>query len=315
MTHTTEDQAQLPREEPTAERAILYRQAGVSVIANLLGTPFRFMLNNAATTPTPRHTLAKAWTDLAARPISGPLTNTGRGFFMLFSQLESKRRLEQYHGPFAGIVGSAFTGMVIAMAIETYMVRDGIRKQLRGVFFKVWHANPSLAALYFTREMGFSISVLGSGDRSPWANGLVFLASAGVTASAHKGIISNITHDSPLEQGTRPDVSRDGLRKTLHNLTRGNVYTHAAWKNAPFPGSSSPAARLANVLHLCCGTNIAFFRLLYLAAFSGLLNVADKTMTRIDNRFGLFKPAPMLLESEALNADSRLQEGSSHSAG
>jgi hypothetical protein len=249
-----------------------------SAAATLLAHPARVCLNRASMfnqvslNPFPNMiaTLKDAWPYLP----TGVLINLIRGSIATGSQSYAKQHAQEWGGLSAGIFAAAFTGTVVATFIETPFVRRTMG-QGNGNTLPLWRFSFGMSSMYFFREIGFSLAVLAKNDLSPTAQQSVLMSATYFTAAAHKMAALDATRDM-LPQGTTVPNIREGFLYTVRAMSRGNVYTHPAFK-VPFPNPANLAALTGNFLHVSCGANMFIFRLAYLTAFREAYHLAKET--------------------------------------
>jgi hypothetical protein len=187
---------------------------------------------------------------------------------------------------FAGIMASATSGTFTATFVETpfmrkTMLEPGEQASIRSLFrFSV-----PLSSLYFLREVGFTVAVLGSKDMSPNAQYGALLGATWATAAIHKMASLEAIRDKLPKDKTIPDFSK-GISYVIRSMARGDIYTHPAFK-VPFPMAANKWALGANFLHASCGINMFIFRLAYLATFKQAYLFAENMGSSV-SRNGLF---------------------------
>lgn len=266
------------KKEPTD----LLKHVGYSAIATLISHPARVCLNRASMYLWPHTTIRYSYPYL----FRGLGLNFFRGTFATGSQSYAKEVVHERTGLLsAGIGAAAFCGAVVATGIETPFIRTTMIQGQPSAPFSLWRFSPTLSSLYFLREGGFSFAVLAKKDLSVTAQYGVLFFAAWVTAITHKFAALEANRDR-LPQGMTIPNFKEGIAYTMKSMAHGNVYTHPVFQ-VPFKNPASNLAKFGNLMHVSCGVNMYVFRLLYLAIFREVYQLAaenDSLMT-IQNNF------------------------------
>jgi len=275
---TSRDNNQL---DPTS----LLRHTFISGVATFASYPLRVLLYRAGFNQDPVSTIK----DALPRMTHGATNNLIRGTLAASSQSYSKNAAQEHAGFLAGITASAVSGTLVATLTETRLIRKISLALLPENTATLWRFNVPLSALYFMREVGFVLSVLGKNDLPPSAQTAALIAAAGVTASIQKLAAVEATRDLLPNGITAPNL-RDGMIKTIRAMSNGNVYTHPAFQvRVKSPKSIMMQSR--NFFSVACGWNMFAFRLLYLYGFREAYHYAAETPTSVGGWSALFRKA------------------------
>jgi hypothetical protein len=252
---------------PAAEKPLapsILQHIFYSGIATLASTPIRVCLNQAHKQTGFFDTITKSYPYL--KKSLG--LNFVRGTLSTSLQSSFKPVVQEHAGFAAGVVASAAMGTLAAIALETPLMRyhNAVSPLPLPA---LWRFSLPLTALYFLRDIGFSMAVFAKDDiPSPVAQQTIVISAAALTGSLHKLAVADATRDLELAKGTVPDF-RDGIRYTLRAMAQGNVYTHEAYQ-VKYKDPANYKKMAHNFFHVACGVNVWRFRYAFLMAFGGI---------------------------------------------
>lgn len=189
------------------------------------------------------------------------------------------------------LTAASFAEMVVAYACETWFIRRSnldANNMLNGVKFSPHRFTPALLPLYFVRGLGFNSVVLFSKHLPPEQENPILIAGTIFSAASQKFINGVATSDIEKHKGKgiMPDF-KEGMLKTLRNVARGDVYTHASYKGY-YMNPASFTKQVANLFYVGCTPSMFCWRLGYLYSVKYVFNMAEEKHTSVLSKVSLF---------------------------
>lgn len=276
------------------------RPALSAFMSTFAAQPIRVMMSRAQEDFNPLTTFFKGWKEDGWKVlVKGLPINLFRGTISTAASAYAKRYAGYYvDGAHPLVATSAQLGaaavadMSVAYALETWFIRRSNLDKFNmknGIKFSRFNFAPSLLPLYFIRGMGFGSIVFFSNHLPPLQKNSILISGTVFTATAQKFISAVATGDIMARDGTVPDF-KEGVMKTLRNVTRGDVYTHPSYRGY-FKNPASLTKQLANFLYVGCNPSMFCWRLAYLYSVGYVFAEAEKNGSKILARLGMFAKA------------------------
>lgn len=195
------------------------------------------------------------------------------------------------------IAAAGACGAAVATVFETLFLRKTILAGQPNNHYTLWRFTPTLTSMYFAREMGFILIILGKNDMTPIEQNMALFTGAWFTGMCHRMASLEAIKDTLKPSITIPDF-RQGVFSTIANMAKGGVYSHPTF-DVPFKNPARFSTMTINFLQVSCGLNMYLYRLMYLWSLR-LINDELKKMEpvkMITSSIGFFSK-PQTLKQE-----------------